>query len=118
MKIIKILWTGCPNCKRLEHNVNLALEKAWIQAIVEKVTDIEWIMFYDIVSLPWIVINEKVVSSWKVLEVDEIIELLDNSCCWKCSEDEDDECCSDNSCSDREIPKKTNKGCCCGGGNC
>lgn len=92
MKTIKVLWTGCPNCIRLENNVKLALEKAGIEASIEKVTDIAEIMTYNIMSTPWLVIDEKLVSYWKVTEIDEIISLLNweensqkscwcNSCC-------------------------------------
>ncbi len=76
MKTIKILWTGCPNCIRLETNVKNALEKTWIQAHVEKITDITDIMTYWVMWTPSLIINEKVVSSGKVNEIDEIIELL------------------------------------------
>ena len=83
---IKILGTGCSNCKILENNTHLALEKSWIKANVTKVTEFEEIMNYDILSTPWFVLNEKVISSGKVLNVDEIVEILK---CWeKCSPDE------------------------------
>lgn len=97
MKTIKILWTGCSNCIRLEANVKDALKKSWIEANVEKVTEIENIMAYWIMSSPWLVIDEKVVSAWKVNDVDEIISLLN----W---EDEIKE-------------EKSSCGCCCSG-NC
>ncbi len=88
MKTIKILGTGCPNCLKLEANVKLALEKVWIEVSVEKITEIADIMSYGIMSTPWLVIDEKVVSSWKINEVDEIIKFLeDKSCC------EDENCC-------------------------
>jgi len=76
METIKILGTGCANCIALEKNVKLALEKAWIQANVEKITDMSDIMSYNIMSLPWLVINEKLVSYWKVAWVDEIVALF------------------------------------------
>lgn len=79
MKTIKVLWTGCPNCVKLQQNVKLAVEKIWIQVNIEKITDIADIMVYDIMSPPWLVIDEKVVSSWKVCEVDEITKLLNNN---------------------------------------
>ncbi len=95
--LIKILGTGCPNCVRLEANVKLALEKAWIEAKVEKITDIADIMAYPIMWTPWLVIDEKVISSGKVNEIDEIISILNwnneikqekkscgCSCNWKC----------------------------------
>jgi len=77
MKTIKILWTGCPSCIKLENNVKQALEKSWIQSNVEKITDIAEIMGYGVMSTPALVIDEKVVSYGKVNDVNEIIGLLE-----------------------------------------
>ena len=76
MKTIKILGTWCANCKKLESNILLALEKSWIKANVEKITDISEIMTYNILSTPWLVINEKLVSYGKIPEIKEIIDFL------------------------------------------
>ncbi len=76
MITIKILWTWCANCIRLEDNVKQALKNIWIEANVEKVTDIAQIMSYWVMWTPGLVIDNKVVSSWKVNDIDEIINLL------------------------------------------
>ena len=76
MKTIKILWTGCANCKVLEANVKVVLEELWIDAKVEKVEDIVGIMSYGVMWTPWLVIDEKVISSWKVLSIWELKEIL------------------------------------------
>lgn len=89
MKTIKILGTGCANCVRLEANVKSALKKAWIEANIEKVTEIADIMAYQVMWTPGLVIDEKVVSAWKVLEIDEIISLLN----W--NKEEKTSCCSE-----------------------
>jgi len=73
---IKILGMWCPNCLRLENNVKTALTNCWIDAKVTKVTDISDIMQYGIVSTPWLVIDEKVVSYGKVNEVDDVVNIL------------------------------------------
>lgn len=73
---IKILGTGCPNCIALENNTRLALQKMWIDAKIEKVTDIVDIMSYNIMSTPWIVVDGKVVWTGKNLDVDTIINLI------------------------------------------
>ena len=73
---IKILWTGCPSCIRLEENVKIALDKIWKEANVEKITDIVDIMTYWVMWTPWLVVDNKVVSSWKVNSIEEIIEIL------------------------------------------
>jgi len=73
---IKILGTGCPNCKMLEANTKKVLEELKIKANVEKVTDIPKIMEYGVMSTPALVINEKVVSYGRVLSSDEIKKFL------------------------------------------
>jgi len=73
---IKILGSGCPNCTRLEENTKKALEDLNKKAEIEKVTDIEKIVEYGVMSTPALVIDEEVVSYGKVNEVNEIIELL------------------------------------------
>ncbi len=73
---IKILGTGCPNCIKLENNTKIALQKMWIEAKVEKVTDIMDILSYNLMSTPWLVINWKVVWTWKNLDINNIINLI------------------------------------------
>lgn len=73
---IKILGTGCPNCKALEANTLKALEELGIKAEIEKITDIAKIMEYGIMSTPGLVIDEKVISYGKVLNLNEIKKLL------------------------------------------
>jgi len=73
---IKILGSGCPNCKVLEANTKKALVELKIKADVEKVTDIAKIMEYGVMSTPALVIDEKIVSSGRVLSSDEIKKLL------------------------------------------
>ena len=73
---IKVLGSGCPNCKILEANTKKALEELKIKADVEKVTDIAKIMEYGIMSTPALIIDEKVVSYGKVLSPNEIKKLL------------------------------------------
>lgn len=73
---IKILGTGCPNCKVLERNTKEAIEDLKLKAEIEKVTDISKIMEYGVMSTPALVVDEKVVSYGKVLSSDEIKKLL------------------------------------------
>ncbi len=58
--VIKILGTGCPNCKRLEQLVREVLSENNVNASVEKEQDIQKIMAYGVMSTPALVINEKV----------------------------------------------------------
>lgn len=73
---IKVLGTGCPNCKRLEKNVYEALEKLNAQADVEKVTEVKDIMAYGVMSTPALVINEKVVLYGRVPNVSQLVDII------------------------------------------
>lgn len=73
---IKILGTGCPNCKRLEQETKKAVDNLAIEAEFEKVTDYQKIMEYDLLSTPGLVINEKVVSAGKIPSQPELVSLI------------------------------------------
>ena len=66
MMTIKILGSGCANCKKLEEVARAAAEAAGIQAEFIKVTNQAEILDYDILSTPALVINEKVVCAGKI----------------------------------------------------
>lgn len=63
---VKILGKGCANCKKLEEVARNAAASAGIQAEFEKVTDMNEIMSYDVLSTPALVLNGKVVSAGKI----------------------------------------------------
>ena len=73
---IKILGTGCPNCKTLESRVRRVVADSNIQADIIKVEDIEDIMAYNIMSTPGLVVDEKVISKGRVPSENEIKEML------------------------------------------
>jgi small redox-active disulfide protein 2 len=73
---IKVLGTGCPNCKRLEKNVYEALEELNAKAEVEKVTEVKDIMAYNVMSTPALVINEKVVLYGRVPNVAQLVDMI------------------------------------------
>lgn len=76
---IKILGSGCPNCKKLEALTRLAVEQLAIEAEVTKVTDYPAILAYKVMSTPGLVINEKVVSSGRIPSPAEITTFLTNA---------------------------------------
>ncbi len=63
---IKVLGSGCANCKRLEANARKAVDDLRLDAEIEKVTDMGDIMKWPILATPGLVINGKVVSSGRV----------------------------------------------------
>ena len=73
---IKILGSGCANCKKLEAVAREATTTAGLQADFEKITDMNAIMAYDILSTPALVINDKVVASGRIPTKAEIQQWL------------------------------------------
>jgi small redox-active disulfide protein 2 len=76
MLIIKILGSGCENCKRLAWLAERAAQHLAIEAHVIKVTDYKEIMKYDILSTPGLVIGEKLVSSGRIPSEAEITTFI------------------------------------------
>jgi small redox-active disulfide protein 2 len=76
---IEILGTGCSKCSALEAAAKQAVAKIGGFHSVTKVDDIMKIMEYQVVSTPGLVVDGKVVSTGKLLSVDEIVALLKQS---------------------------------------
>jgi small redox-active disulfide protein 2 len=79
MLTIKVLGSGCENCKRLAALAEKAVANLGIEARVEKLTDHTDIMKYKILATPGLVINEKVVSAGRVPSEAEITTYLTNA---------------------------------------
>lgn len=75
---IKILGTGCVNCKNLEAFTAQALEELGLRADVEKVTDPAEIASWGVMSTPALVIDDDVVLSGRIPKPDQIKALIAN----------------------------------------
>jgi len=73
---IKVLGSGCSNCKRLEATARKVVETLAIDAEIEKVTDYNEIMKWPILSTPGLVINDKLVSAGRIPSEKEITDWL------------------------------------------
>ncbi len=71
---IKVLGSGCKACHKLYDNTLKAVEGTDIE--VEYITDLQRIMQYGAMSMPALVVNDKLVCSGKVLKPADIAKLL------------------------------------------
>ncbi|MCD6654149.1 MAG: thioredoxin family protein [Sulfurovum sp.] len=76
---IEILGTGCAKCKALEEAAKQAVAQSGKFAQIEKVENIQKIMEYGVINTPGLVIDGKVVSTGKLLGVDEIKKIIQSS---------------------------------------
>lgn len=74
--VIKILGSGCKNCKALEKNAQEAVKELGITAEFEKVEDFATIASYGVLRTPGLVVDEKLMASGKVLSAEQIKEKL------------------------------------------
>lgn len=79
MLTIKILGTGCPNCKKVEQIARGAVVGLGVEAEFVKITDMVDIMAYGILSTPGLVINEQVVCSGRIPTHAEVVTWLANA---------------------------------------
>jgi small redox-active disulfide protein 2 len=73
---IKVLGTGCNNCKKTKAVVVEAIQELGLDAAVVEVQDIPSIMAYGVMSTPAIVIDEQVVSTGKAPTKSQVIEMI------------------------------------------
>ncbi|WP_339760267.1 thioredoxin family protein [uncultured Sulfitobacter sp.] len=74
--IIKILGSGCKKCVTLGDNAKAAAEAAGKEVEIVKVTDFAEIAAYGVMSTPALVVDDRVLSSGKVLSAAEIGQML------------------------------------------
>ena len=79
MLTIKVLGSGCANCKRLEQIAHKVVEDMSMQAEIIKVTDYNDITQYPILSTPGLVINEKLVCAGRIPNEAEVTTWLVNA---------------------------------------
>lgn len=63
MKIVKVLGTGCANCKNTVKLIGEVATAKGIELQLEKVEQIQDIMTYGVMSTPGVVIDGKVVHA-------------------------------------------------------
>ncbi|MFZ5912361.1 MAG: thioredoxin family protein [Chloroflexota bacterium] len=79
MLTIKVLGSGCANCKRVEQIARKVVEEMALEAEIIKITDYNDIMKYNILSTPGLVVNEKVISSGRIPTPAEVTTFVTNA---------------------------------------
>jgi len=74
--IIKVLGPGCPRCIKTEENVKEAVKNLGIDALVEKITDINRIVDFGITVTPALAVDGEVKFSGRIPSVEEIEEVI------------------------------------------
>jgi small redox-active disulfide protein 2 len=73
---IKVLGSGCANCKRLYAEAEKAIAQSGQTATLSKVESIEEIMGYGVMRTPALVIDGRVVSSGRIPGAAEIATFI------------------------------------------
>lgn len=73
---IKVLGSGCANCKKLLDNVKMSVSNLNMDVEVLYLTSYKDIMEAGLLRTPGLLIDDKIISSGKVLSIDEISNIL------------------------------------------
>ena len=73
---VKVLGTGCATCHTQYENAKHAVKAMGLPVDVEYITDLQKVTDYGVMSMPAIVVNDKVVSMGRLLKSKDIEELL------------------------------------------
>ena len=76
MKKIQILGTGCPKCKKLAENTEIAAKELGMEYELEKITKISDIMKFGVMITPALAVDGSVKVAGKVLSVEQLKEIL------------------------------------------
>ncbi len=76
VKNIKVLGTGCANCKTTMKLIEDAAKEKGVELQLEKVDQIQDIMAYNVMSTPGVVVDGKVVHAGGVPSRDKIASWL------------------------------------------
>lgn len=76
---IKVLGTGCNKCAKTFEAVQQAISEIGKGIKAEKIEDMEEIMKYDVISVPAVIINEKVITTGRALKTKEVIKLISDN---------------------------------------
>ena len=71
-----MLGAGCKSCHEQYENAKQAVRDIGLSVEVEYITDMQKVIEYGVMSMPALVVNEKIVSMGKVLKASDVVALL------------------------------------------
>lgn len=63
MKVIKVLGSGCKKCNQTAEMIKQKAQDLGVDITIEKVTDMQDILSYGVMSTPGVVVDERVVHT-------------------------------------------------------
>lgn len=85
---VKVLGSGCANCKRTQQLIEAVTSENGIEIQLEKVEDMAEIMAYGIMSTPGVIVDGKIAHAGGIPDKKTILSWFKSSCC-----PADDNCC-------------------------
>ncbi|NGZ18727.1 thioredoxin family protein [Vibrio aestuarianus] len=76
MKVFKVLGSGCASCVNTAKLIEKLAAEQGVDVSVEKVTDLETIMNYGVMSTPGVVLDEEVVHAGGIPSSESVIKWL------------------------------------------
>lgn len=75
---IKVLGSGCANCKKLHENVSRAVSEMGLQAEVLYIKDLKEIAKSGLLRTPGLIVDNVIISYGRVLTTEETKRLIEN----------------------------------------
>lgn len=75
---IKVLGSGCANCKKLHENVVKAVFEMGLDATVHYVTDMQSIASSGLLRTPGLIVDNVIIAYGRVLTTEETKRLIEN----------------------------------------
>ncbi|MGD9486688.1 MAG: thioredoxin family protein [Calditrichaceae bacterium] len=79
MVTVKVLGAGCTKCKALEQRLNDIKTRHNLEIEIVKITQLDEIMNYGVMMTPGLVINEKLRSSGKVPDENQLLKWIEEA---------------------------------------